>query len=63
MFAVAQSLDRGLDDVRGCFEIRLADAEIDDVAPLSLQLRRFRQHGEGVLFADTREGRIDRDQD
>ena len=46
----------------GRFEVRLADAEIDDVASLALQLGRLRQHGEGVLLADAREGRIDWDQ-
>ena len=52
MLAVTQRLDRGLDDMRRRFEIGLADAEIDDVAPLALQLRRLGEHGEGVLLAD-----------
>jgi hypothetical protein len=30
--AVAHRLDGGLDDVVGCAEVRLTDAEIDDVA-------------------------------
>ena len=61
MLAVAQRLDRRLDDVGRGFEIRLADAEIDDVAALSLQRRRLRQHGEGVLLADALEGGVDGD--
>ena len=36
VLAVAQRLDGGLDDMRRGFEIGLADAEIDDVAPLAL---------------------------
>ena len=62
VLAVAQRLDRRLDDMRRRFEIRLADAEIDDVAPLALQFGGLRQHGEGVLLADAREGGIDCDQ-
>ena len=54
VLAVAQRLDRGLDDMGGGFEIGLADAEVDDVAPLALQLRRLGEHREGVLFADAR---------
>ena len=50
--AVAQRLDRRLDDEVGRAEVGLADAEIDDVAALRDQLRRARQHGEGVLLAD-----------
>ncbi len=53
VMAVAQRLDRGFDDMLRCFEIRLADAEIDDVAPLRHQLRGARQHGEGVFLAKT----------
>ena len=59
MLAVAQSFDRRLDDMGRRFEIGLADAEIDDVAPLALQFRRPRQHGEGVLLADALEGGLD----
>src|SRR6185437_9709230 len=44
------------------FEIGLADAEIDDVAPLALEFGRPGQHGEGVLLPHTREGGIDRSQ-
>jgi hypothetical protein len=56
MLAIAQRLDRRLDNVRRGFEIRLADAEVDDVAPLPLQLGRAGENGEGVLVADAREG-------
>ena len=55
VLAVAQRLDRGLDDMRRRFEIGLADAEIDDVAPLALQLGRLGEHREGVFLADARE--------
>ena len=61
VLAVAQRLDGGLDDMGRGFEIGLADAEIDDVAPLALQFGRPRQHGEGVLLADALEGGIDGD--
>ena len=56
VLAVAQRLDRRLDDMRRGFEIRLADAEIDDIASLPREFGRARQHGEGVLVAETREG-------
>ena len=59
VLAVAQRLDRRFDDVRGRFEIRLADAEIDDVAPFALQFGRLREHRESVLLAHAREGGID----
>ena len=61
VLAVAQRLDGGLDDMGRRFEIGLADAEIDDVAPLALQFGRPRQHGEGVLLADALKGGIDGD--
>ena len=61
VLAVAQRLDGGLDDMGRRFEIGLADAEIDDVAPLALQLGRPRQHGEGVLLADALKGGLDGD--
>ena len=57
VMAVAQRLDRRLDDVIGRAEIRLADAEIDDVAALRGERGGARQHGEGVLLADAIEGR------
>ena len=59
VLAVAQSFDGGLDDMRRRFEIGLADAEIDDVAPLALQFGRPRQHGEGVFLADALKGGLD----
>ena len=59
VLAVAQRLDGRLDDMRRRFEIGLADAEIDDVAPLALQFGRSRQDGEGVLLADALKGGID----
>ena len=43
---------RGLDDVLGRAEVRLADAEVDDVAALRGERLRARQHREGVLLAD-----------
>ena len=54
MLAVAQRLDRGLDDMRRRFEIGLADAEVDDVAPVALQLGRPGEHRERVFLADPR---------
>ena len=59
VLAVAQSFDGRLDDMRRRFEIGLADAEIDDVAPLALQFSRPRQHGEGVFLADALKGGLD----
>ena len=41
----------------GGAEIRLADAEIDDVAALRGERGGARQHREGVLLADAIEGR------
>ena len=55
--AVAQRLDRGLDDDVGRAEIGLADAEIDDVAALRGERVGARQHREGILLADAVEGR------
>ena len=40
----------------GRAEIRLADAEIDDVAALRCERVGAREHGEGVLLADAVEG-------
>ena len=54
---VAQRLHRRLDDEFGRAEIRLADAEVDDVAALRGERVGARQHGEGVLLADPVEGR------
>ena len=52
VLAVAQRLDRGLDDMRRGRKIRLADAEIDDVAALRRQRGGARQHREGVFLTD-----------
>ena len=54
--AVAQRLDRRLDDMVGGAEVGLADAEIDDVAALRGQRGGAGEHGEGVLLADPVEG-------
>ena len=59
MLAVAPSFDSRLDDMRRRFEIGLADAEIDDITPLALQLSRPRQHGEGVFLTDALKGGLD----
>src|SRR5271155_2371936 len=50
--SVAQRLDGRLDNEIRRAEIRLADAEIDDVAALSGELRSARKHGKCVLFTD-----------
>ena len=52
VMAVAQRLDRRLDDELGRAEVRLADAEVDDVAALRRQRVGAGQHGEGILLAD-----------
>ena len=52
VMAVAQRLDRRLDNEIRRAEIGLADAEIDDVAALRRKLRGAREHGERVLLAD-----------
>src|SRR5271168_15487 len=54
--AVAQRLHRRLDDEVRRAEVGLADAEIDDVAALRRKLHGARQHGKGILLADTIEG-------
>ncbi len=54
--AVAQRLDRCLDDEVGRAEIGLADAEIDDVAALRRERIGTRQHRKGVLLPDAVEG-------
>ena len=51
--AVAQGLHRRLDHVSRRLEVRLADAEVDDVATLSGECVRPRQHLEGGLGAET----------
>jgi hypothetical protein len=40
-------------------EVRLADAEVDDVAALPGQFGGAGEHREGVLLADARKGRHD----
>ena len=55
--SVGEGLDRRRDDVIGRRKIRLADAEIDDVAPGSGKFSRPRQHGEGVFLANPVKGR------
>ena len=57
--AVAQRLDRRLDDMLGRPEIGLADAEVDDVLALPLQLGRAGQHLEGRLGAEALQVRIE----
>ena len=54
VMAVAQRPDRGLDDMRGGFEIRLADAQIDHLAPLRREHPGARQHGEGRFGPEPR---------
>jgi len=49
-------LDCRLDDEIRRTEIRLPDAEIDDVAALRGDLHGARQHREGILLANTVEG-------
>src|SRR5262249_38307999 len=57
VMAVAQRLDRRLDDELRRAEVRLADAEIDDVAALRRQRIGAGQHGERVFLADAVECR------
>ena len=56
MVTIAQSLDGGLDDMRGRRKIRLADPEVDDIAPLARERRGAGEHREGILFAKAVEG-------
>ena len=51
--AIAQSLDRRLDNEIRRPEVRLAYPEIDDIAALGREFGRARQHGKSVLFANT----------
>ena len=55
--AVAQRLDRRLDDEIGRAEIGLADAEIDDVAALRDKRVGAGEHREGIFLADAVESR------
>jgi antitoxin HicB len=57
VMAVAQRFHGGFDDMLGRAEIRLADAEIDDIAALGCQFGGARQNRKGVLLADAIEGR------
>ena len=52
MLPVAQRLDRRLDDMRRGREIGLADAQVDDVAPLRRQRIGAGQDGKGIFFPD-----------
>ena len=52
VMAVPQRLDGGVDYMRRRGEIRLADPEIDDIAPLGNKFGGARQHGKGVLVAE-----------
>src|SRR5215470_8943005 len=56
VMSVAQRLDRGFNDEIGRAEIGLADAEVDDVAPLRRERVGARQHGKGIFLADAIEG-------
>ena len=56
MMTVAQRLDGGLYDMGRGGKIRLADAEVDDVAALAREFRGPGQHREGVLLPHTIEG-------
>ena len=57
VMAVAQRLDRGLDDELRRAEIGLADAEVDDVPALRRERIGAGQHGEGVFLTDAVERR------
>ena len=54
--AVAQSLDRRIDDMGRGRKIGLPDAQIDDVAALAGEVRGPGEDGEGILLADTGKG-------
>ena len=56
VMAVAQRLDRGFNDEIGRAEIGLADAEIDDIAPLGGERVGARQHRKGILLSNAIEG-------
>ena len=56
MVAVAQRLDRRLDNVLRRAEVRLADAEIDDVLAGCRKRGGAGKHGEGIFLADAVEG-------
>src|SRR5690606_6544137 len=53
---ILQRLDRRLDDMAWRLEVRLADAEIDNVLACRGKRGGAGKHGEGVLFAQSVEG-------
>src|SRR5690349_16208684 len=55
--AVAQRLHRGFDDVLGGAEVRLADAEADDVAALRRQRLSAGEHRKRIFLTDAVERR------
>ena len=55
--AVLQRLDRRFHDVLGGAEVRLADAQVDDVASGGRECGGAREHREGVFLADALERR------
>jgi len=57
MVAIAQRLDRRLDDEIRCPEIGLTDAEIDDVPALGHERVGTGKDRKGVFLADAVEGR------
>ena len=63
VMSVAQGLDGCFDDVWWCRKIRLADAQIDDVASLRGKISGAGEHGEGVLVSKPLEifGKFDHD--
>jgi len=56
VMAVAQGLDRCLDDMGRGRKIGLPDAQIDDVTALAGKVRGTGEDGEGILLADTGKG-------
>src|SRR3546814_7901384 len=52
VMSVAQRLAGGLDDMLGRLEVRLADAEVDDVPPLGRQRRGSGKDLEGGLGSE-----------
>jgi hypothetical protein len=55
MMAIAQGFHRRFDYIRRRREIRLTNAEIDNVAPARSELVCPGQHGKGVFFPDMAE--------
>ena len=56
---VLERLDRGLDDMRCCLEVRLTDAEVDDMTALGGQGGGAVEHLERPLVAQLRDVRRD----